>query len=402
MTTILIALLLQSSLLLPPRTAIENPAVVSPAPPKIARDYDMLWARFVAGREDAKLVKDLDSFLKKQKDFDPPLVIEGYISLYVGDEMTARQRMTQALAINPKNRIAIYYLAEIAYLRQDYAQAATLYAQLAGVDTGRPDIETKRQRAVLLATDEMLRSGARAESENRLADAEKSYRQVLAILPKEPSLHQQLAELLLKENKKDEAAAERKTAEELLPRRNGAVEPSGASNVDTLDDLGRWGNEIDRFHEIRNAPTITREQLALLLVRYFPQLTELRQVPQVITDVQDSQARAEIQTAVGVGLLDTLPNHTFDPSLIMTRGDLALALARLMRLLSLSESTATAPAAPDLDPGFPLYPEIRRVLGPGVMTLEDSGQFNVSGEVSGKEAVRSADQLMRVFQQASH
>jgi tetratricopeptide (TPR) repeat protein len=404
MTILLAALLLQSSLLLPPRTAMENPSSVSPVPAKIVKDYDRLWARFVSGKEDAKLVKDLDNFSKKQKNFDSPLLIQAYIGLYVGDDTVARQRLTQVLGINPKNRIALYYLAEIAFVHQDYAEAATLYAQLAGMDSGRPDLETRRQRAVLLATDEMLRSVARAESENRLADAEKSYRQVLTILPQESSLHQRLADLLARENKKDEADAERKIVADLMPRaNNAAVESSGGpSNVDTLDDLGRWGSDIDRFHQIRNTESISREQLALILVRYFPQLTELRQTPQIVTDIQDSPARAEIQTSVGVGLLDTLPNHTFDPSLVITRGDLALALWRLMRLLSVSEGTAPAPAASDLDPTFALYPEITRVLSSGVMTLEDSGRFNVSGEVSGAEAVRSADRLTRVFQQAAH
>jgi hypothetical protein len=402
MTILLVALLLQSSLLLPPRRAMENPSAVSPVPAKIVKDYDRLWARFVSGQEDSRLIKDLDSFSKKQKNFDPPLLILAYISLYVGDDMGARQRLTQALSINPKNPIALYYLAEIAFLRQNYAEAATLYAQLAGMDSGRSDIETKRQKAVLLATDEMLRSVARAESENRLADAEKSYRQVLTILPSEPSLHQRLADLLTRENKKEEAAAERNIAADLMPRRNAPAETPVASNADTLDDLGRWGSDIDKFHQIRSIASITREQLALLLVRYFPQLTELRLTPQIITDIQDSPARAEIQTAVGVGLLEPLPNHTFDPSLVITRGDLALALSRLMRLLSVSEGTAPAPAAPDLDPTFALYPEITRVLSSGIMTLENSGSFNVSGEVSGAEAVRSADRLTRVFQQAAH
>jgi S-layer homology domain len=402
MTNLLVALLLQSSLLLPPRTAMENPSAVSPVPAKIVKDYDRLWERFLSGKEDAKLVKDLDSFSKKQKNFDSPLLIQAYISLYVGDDMAARQRLTQVLSINPKNRIALYYLAEVSFLHQNYAEAATLYAQLAGMDSGRSDIETKRQKAVLLATDEMLRSVARAESENRLADAETSYRQILTILPREPSLHQRLADLLVRENKKDEADAERNIAADLMPRRNPPAETPAASNADTLDDLGRWGSDIDKFHQIRGIPSITREQLALILVRYFPQLTELRQTPQIITDIQDSQAGAEIQTAVGVGILEPLPNHTFDPTLVITRGDLAVALSRLMRLLSVSEGTVPAPAAPDLDPTFALYPEITRVLSSGVMTLEDSGTFNVSGEVSGAEAVRSADRLTRVFQQAVH
>jgi tetratricopeptide (TPR) repeat protein len=402
MTAFLLTLLLQSALLLPPRTAMENPAAVSQVPPKLAKDYAALWMRFVAGKDDGKLEKDLDKLLKKQTKFDPALTIEGYLHLYSHDDAGATQRFMAAFAINPKNRIAVYYLAEIAFGHQEHAAAAGFYAQLLTLDPSRPDIDTKWQRALLLAAEGVLQSGARAEAENRLGDAEQAYRQALTILPKEPNLHQHLADLLTRENKTAEAEAERKIAGELMPRgaeSSAASVPANTGSVDTLDDLGRWGGDINRFHEIRSAESITREQLAALLVRYFPQLMELRQTPQIVTDVQNSWASSEIRTVVGVGLIDPLPNHTFEPSTMVTRGDLALTMGRLMRLLKASPETPQPIAAPDLAATSALYPEARLVLGSGVMTLQDSGSFNVSGVVSGKEAVRSAETLNRIFQQ---
>jgi len=406
MTIFFFALLLQSSMVLPPRLAMENPSAVSPIPPKIAKDYGNFWARFVAGKDDAKLENDLDKILKKQKTFDPALVIQGYIRLYSHDDMAARQKFRQALMINPKNRIAVYYLAEIAYARQEYSAASALYGQLLSMDSSRPEIETKRERALLLATDEVLRSGARAEGENRLADAEQAYRQVLTVLPNDVSLHQRLADLLTRENKMAEAQKERQIAEDLTPRRPpvSAAPVSGAANTadsDSLDDLGRWGGDINRLHEIRKAEFVTREQVAVLLVRYFPQLTELRQTRQIVTDIQGSWARSEIQTVVGLGLMDPFPNHTFEPSASIDRGELAMISARLIRLLRLSQAATQPISAPDLQPTDALYAEAQLVLSSGVMTLQDSGQFNVSGPVSGGEAVRTAERLLRVFQQVS-
>ncbi|HLH31246.1 MAG TPA: S-layer homology domain-containing protein [Terriglobia bacterium] len=406
MTAVLLTLILQS-LVLPPRTAMENPAAVSQVPPKIAKDYSAMWARFLAGKDDPKLEKDLDNLTKKQKTFDAAPVIEGYIRLYGRDDATAQQKFNQALAMNPRNRIALYYLAELAYAHQEYARASTLYAQLLQIDSSRPEIETKRQKTELLAADEVLRAGARAEAENRLADAEKAYRQALTLLPKEPSLHQRLADLLVRENKPAEAEDERKAADQLNPTApvstsSSVPDNANAGTVDTLDDLGRWGNDINRFHEIQNAQSIKREQLAALLVRYFPQLMEMRQTSQIMTDAAGSWAVPEIRTVVGLGLMDPLPNHTFEPSSPVTRGDLASTLARLMRVLGLSPALIQPVTAPDLEPTSALYPEAELVLGSGVMTLQDSGSFNVSGEVSGKEAVRSAERLARIFQQAPH
>ena len=400
MNAFLIALVLQSLLLLPPRTAVENPAAVSQVPPKLKKDYDKIWTRFLTGTEDGKVVKDLDKLLKKEKTFDPAWTIEGYIELYKGDDTAARQKFTQALTLNAKNRIALYYLAELAYAHSEFARATTLYAQLLSLDATHSDIlEPKRQRALLLAIDNLLRSAARAEEENRLAESEQYYRQALNIVPKDPTLHGRLADLLAKENKTEEAAAERRAAEELTPRRVARARAADDVKSDNLEDLGRWGNNIEVFHQIRNAEAVTREQFAILIIRYFPQVTEFRQNPQILTDTQDSPARSEIQTVVGIGLIDPMPNHTFEPSTPLTRGDLGTALARLSRLLSLSPASVRPIAAPDLAPTNAQYPEVQLVLGYGLMTLEDSGRFNVSGLVSGREAVRSADQLLRTFQQ---
>src|SRR5438552_3172726 len=142
MNTMLVALLLmQSSLLLPPRTAIENPAAVSQVPAKLRKDYDKLWVRFVLGKTDAQLTKNLESLLKKQKAFDPALTIQGYLALYKGDDASATQKFQEALAANSRNRIALYYLGELAYVRHDYVHANTFYSMLLSIDADRTDIE---------------------------------------------------------------------------------------------------------------------------------------------------------------------------------------------------------------------------------------------------------------------
>src|SRR5689334_20875754 len=131
MNTILIALLLlQSFLLLPPRAGMENPAAVSNVSAKIKKDYDKLWARFLSGKSDAQLSKDLDKLIKKQKAFDPALIIQAYIDLYKGNDAAAAQKFKQVLALNSNNRIAVFYLGELAFARSDYAEANRLYSLL--------------------------------------------------------------------------------------------------------------------------------------------------------------------------------------------------------------------------------------------------------------------------------
>src|SRR5262245_4127066 len=107
MNALVLLIVLQSSLMLPSRTAMESPASASPVPQKLQKDYAKLWARFQSGKEDPKLLKDLDKLLEKQKTFDSAWIIEGYIALHQGDDVLARNKFIRAISANPKNRIAL-------------------------------------------------------------------------------------------------------------------------------------------------------------------------------------------------------------------------------------------------------------------------------------------------------
>ncbi len=397
-----ILLLLQSSLVLPPRGSAVNPAAVSPVPAKLQKDYDKIWSRFVSGQSDAQLTKDIANFTKKQKNFDPVLTIEAYIELYKGDDAAAARKFQQVLALNSKNWIAAYYLAELAYTHQDYGRANAFYSLLLDLDKTRTDIEPKREKALLLATENVLRSAAQAEADNRFSEAELLYRQALNIAPKDPALHSRLADLLAKAGKPDEAAAERKIAEELSPRNTAILRSNAGSKNDDLEDLGRWGNDIERFHEIRDAQIVTREQIAELIVKYFPQVVEHRQNQQIVTDIDASWARDEIQTVVDAELMNILPNHTFEPSAGMTRGEFASAMARLIRLLGLPASADPPISITDMAPTNAQYADAQLVLGYRLMSVQDSGAFDGSTQLSGQEAVLATAHLLQTFQQAQH
>jgi len=180
--TFILTLLLQT-FAMPPRNIVENPAVISPVPKKQQKDVDKLWQRFVKGKEDAKVLKDADKLLKKNRDLLSLIVMEAYIDLYANRTTEAEARLREVLAVSPTNRIALSYLADFAFTRNDYSQASDLYSRLLEVDPSRNDVETKREKALLLATENLIRSADTAERENRAADAESLYRQAITIVP---------------------------------------------------------------------------------------------------------------------------------------------------------------------------------------------------------------------------
>ena len=79
-----------------------------------------------------------------------------------------------------------------------------------------------------------------------------------------------------------------------------------------------------------------------------------------------------------------------------------MALGRLTRLLGLKPGSASQVAAADVSASNAMYSEIQLVLDNSIMGLENSGSFNVGGQVSGPQAVLSVDRLLRIFQQTLH
>jgi hypothetical protein len=98
--------------------------------------------------------------------------------------------------------------------------------------------------------------------------------------------------------------------------------------------------------------------------------------------------------------MDTFPNHTFEPLSLVTRGDFATALARLVEVLGLPAVTASPIPTPDVASTNTQYPDIRLVLGRGLMPLQDSGRFGILDYISGQDAISAVERLFRSFQQA--
>jgi tetratricopeptide (TPR) repeat protein len=415
MNILLIALLLQFAAVTP-RSALENPGASADVPSNLKRDYDRAWARFLSGKEDARTIKDIEKLLKIKKDFEPGLIVLAYIDLSAGKTVEAGRKLEQVLQLNPRHRIALSYLSDLAFAHNDYARAADLYARLLVVDSTRTDVESRRQKAELLATEQLLRAASSAAEGNQFSEAEGLYQQALKIAPDEPILYTELGALQVRQKKWEEALAHFRRAFELRPtsenRRNVAdtlislgrpeeartvldAAADSAGTVADLEHIGRWGEDVEYLRSIEETPSITREHLAVIIVRYFPQIGEFQPGgSRIVTDIQDSNAVTEIQMVIGLGLLDVYPNHTFRPALRINRGDLAVSLARIARLLGPPSPDTTVVSASDLAPGNALYADIRLALGLRFLTVDNSGRFSVDAAVSGEEALEASRRLL--------
>jgi hypothetical protein len=184
-------------------------------------------------------------------------------------------------------------------------------------------------------------------------------------------------------------------------RDSGTRDMELEAQVEELEDLGRWGKDIEYFQSIETTDSLTREQLAAIIIRYFPQVTEFQQDPQILTDIQNSWASPEIRAVVGVGLIDAFPNHTFQPTGQIHRADLVVSLARLYRLLGLSAESSGLPpiSVSGVAPGSGLYRDIQLVLGRRLLALDESGGFSIDARASGEDAIHGVERLLELLRE---
>ena len=409
MTFLILAVLLQTQIVLPQRAALDNPSAAGTLPLADQKDFDKLWKRFLSGKEDAKTSRDLDKLAKKRGETAAFLLLAAYTDLYSGRQAEAEQRLQSVLKGDPSNNTALFYMAEIAYSRGEFVKATEYFQRLRAERPPDSRIEMKSQRALLLALDSLVQEARRAISEDKLSDAERLYRQALAFAPQEAALHGALAEILSSLGRTAEAEAETRRQAEL----SGSSPPSALNVVAEEpgktaatapppdDDMLRWGNQIQYFREIRQTPSITREQVAGLLVQYFPQLKSRNDAPQIMTDIDGSWATSAIQVVVTAGILDSMPNHTFQPARTVSRGEFAQAIGRLTRLLGVSPSEAPPITPSDVVPESTLQRELQPVLGYELLTLDNAGNFGIAAPVRGEEAVIAAEKLLHLFHRSA-
>jgi tetratricopeptide (TPR) repeat protein len=156
----------------------------------------------------------------------------------------------------------------------------------------------------------------------------------------------------------------------------------------------------EQYRTIASATEVTRGALAALIgVRLAPLLQGRQRDVGVVTDVVSHWAEPWIFPVVQTGVMEPFPNHTFQPSAVVRRVDLAETVNRL-----LARVAATAPASanqwrnarvqfPDLAAGNIAYPAASASVAAGVITAAADGSFQASRVVTGEEAIAAIERL---------
>jgi tetratricopeptide (TPR) repeat protein len=182
-----------------------------------------------------------------------------------------------------------------------------------------------------------------------------------------------------------------------------AIEPADvlAAKADAMRERAAFDTMPEEYRTIESAPTITRAQLAALLaVRLEDLLRRARSSSAVVlTDTRGNWAAPWILAVTRAGVIDAFPNHTFQPSTVVRRGDLAQAASRVLTLVAAEKPRLAArwsearPRFPDVSASHLSYPAAARAVASGVMTTVEGGAFQLNGPVTGAEALATVSRL---------
>ena len=413
-------------------TADRYPDFMYPAlPPSLqqaegAGQIDTGW-RLLQSGDTRSAARDFEAALKRNPQLYPARAGEAYVALARGDHDHALTAFDAALRGARDYVPALVGRGQtLLAMKRDVDAIAAFEAALAAdssLAAVRRRVEVLRFRDV----EQVIEAGRSAASAGRLDQARTAYERAIELSPDSSFLHRELAIVERRQGNADRAVehfaraveldtsdttaliamadllAERRDyqAADAAYRKAAAIDPTPDVNakITALAERVRESRFPAEFTAIPAAAQVTRGELAALIgVRLERLLAAVPQQQVVTTDTAGHWAGQWITQVARAGVMDPFENHTFQPGLVIRRGDLATAVRRMVTILAagnpaLRPRLTEQPNIADMPTTHLVYPAAAVAVASGVMPLVDGQRFEVNREVTGVEAVDVIDRL---------
>lgn len=341
-------------------------------------------------RKDAQgAVSDFDRALAGNAQYAPALAGKGDALLSLGRSDAALQTFQQALVADPglaalKSRVDVLKFRTV---QQEIADA-----RKAAESNNLADARQKYQAAITASPDSAFLYRELADVDRRAGDTASALAQAQQAAKLDPTD----AHALELEGQIHEARGEWSDAADAYAAA-GAIEPSDAltAKVDAMREKASLATMPAEFQSIDGSATITRAQLAALIAVRLPDLVHEAAAanPVVVTDAQGNWALPWIIEVTRGRIMEVLPNHTFEPSATVSRGDLARAASRLLEVVGAQKPKIAArwrdqrPTFTDLAQTNLSYPAVARAVAAGVLAPLPDGTFQSFRPATGADAI---------------
>ena len=373
--------------------------------------------------------RNFEAALELSENFYPAEAGLGYVSLAKKDHERAAQHFDRAVVVNPRYVPALVGRGEalLALGQREMALKSLEAAVVADPNQAplRSRIDVLRARG----QQDDVAAARKAADSGRFDEARTVYERAIAASPDSPFLYRELADVLRRQDNFEAALKHATRASELDPtdarahilvgeihealkdlpgavsayEAAVALEPNPAleTKVDSLRKALVLATMPAEFQQIESSSGLSREQLAALVGVRLDEL--LKRVPRrtavVITDTRGSWATPWILSVTRAGVMEVYPNHTFQPSAVVRRGELADAASRILTIIA-NEKPALASSwragkrqFSDVPAAHLSYPAALLTVEAGVMQPLEDGSFQLSRPVTGAEAVAAVKKL---------
>ena len=397
-------------------------------PPTAAAAHEAAWQWLQAG-DLRNAERSFTAVLKDAAEFYPSEAGLGYVALAKKDYRAATSHFDRALAADGTYAPALAGRGDALLTLGQRDQALTSFEAAVAADPKLTELRSRIDVLRFRGMQDDVDAARKAADAGKLTEAQAIYERSLAASPESPFLYRELAVIERRNGSLDAALGHAQKAAELSPNepRNFitlgeiheakgdyaraaeafgtavALEPSAGldARIDGLREKAAFASMPDEYRSIETSPTVTRAQLAALFGVRLDDL--LKRAPHsnavVVTDTRGNWAGPWILSVSRTGIMETYPNHTFQPNAPVHRGDLAFAVSRALSLISAerpreAEAWRGARARfPDLPPGHLSYPAASVAVQAGVMTAAADGSFQLSRPVTGAETLAAIKKL---------
>ncbi len=414
----------------PGRTAyptFERPEAPASLGPEEARlRHDDAWRRLQAG-DVRGAVREFTALGARWPGFYPATTGLGYARLAAREFAAAADRFRAALAYEGRYAPAWHGLVDAELGQGREAEAIEALERLVALDPGRDGARTRLDVLRLKAIERLVSEAQAARRAGRTAEAIGLLERALVRSPTSVAILRELASAEAEAGQLEAAERHARRALQVDPTDPashaalGAVSEARGRLADAIEAFtnaaaldGRFAGELERVRSradfgglpkdlsrLADATSVTRAEAAAYMGVRLERLllASPRRVVPLATDVRHHWAEPWILTVTAAGVMDILPNHTFQPSRPVRRDELAAALSVLIETAlagrpgDLAHWKAARPRFADVPDGHFFYANAALAVTAGAMTSAADGRFQPTQPISGADFVRAIGRI---------
>ena len=373
--------------------------------------------------------QEFNATLQKFVGFYPAEVGLGYVELAKSDYASAMVRFDRTLSSASNYVPALVGRGEALLGEEREQEALSSFEAALNLDSSLTTVHRRVEVIRVQGLQRNVETARGAASAGRNSEAASAYRQAIMASSESAFLYRELAIIEQRQGNEIDALEHMKRATVLDPNdamslmtlgelyegggkydeaidaytRANEIEPTSdlATRIERLIDRAELARLPSEFRAISSLSEVTRADVAALLAVRLQSLVESNSSSEsvLITDTRSHWASSWIRTVASAGFMEVYPNHTFEPSAVIDRGNLAEVVSRTLGAISLRAPTlakewkAKSVSFVDLRFDHLSYPAAALSVAAGILSITEDGSFGLAQIVTGAEVVDVVDRL---------